>query len=284
MPTRELIEPILARLLLEPTFLAAMRADAAAALRDYPADDRLLAELAGTDLERIRLFSGFIGKVQHNDLWDLFPASRHLLRYHGLELEAFAEYRRIQLSASRDASDRAARIRSFLDFLEPYVAVRKPPALAEVLRHERALWEVRTAMEDSADARALDASGSALPWRDMLARVPRVLGPLRIHPFPCDPARLAAAVCAGRYHGRAPRRRSQILAYWGDRHTARLRVLRLDALTAMVLSQTDGRRTMRAVIGAARRRGLSEAPPRAFRPFFADAVRCGLIHLDAGSR
>jgi hypothetical protein len=276
------IEAVLARCLVEPAFLEAMRDDSAAALNPYGLDPEAEASIRTSDFGRIRRFSGFIGKVQHNHLWDSFPATRSLLCFYGIELDVFADYRSVQLSPEVRTADRDGRTRCFLEFLENHPAAREYAGIAEVLRHERALWEVRMACsavtrQDSSSLRGEDIS--SLGWREFLRLVPRPPGPVRIASFAFDPALLAAQVCAGEFRGSPPAAGARVLAYIGERHTAQLRVLEIDALTALVLSKLDGRRRVRAVIAAVRHAGVANAPPLAFRDFFESAAASGLIQL-----
>ena len=152
------VEAIVARCLVEPAFLEAVRADAAGALAAYALDDVDRAAFRSADLGRLRQFSGFIGKVQHNFLWESFPATRRLLRRHGIELEVFARYRGLQLAPQARAATQDEKIRRFLSFLEDDLAGSgRYPALHMVMRHERALWEIRQAA--LAPARAGKAVG-----------------------------------------------------------------------------------------------------------------------------
>ena len=103
---------------------------------------------------------------------------------------------------------------------------------------------------------------------------------LRIEAFDGDPVALTAAALADA-SPRALRRRKRLLVYWADRPAARLRTLAVETLPALMLTQVDGRRPVGAIVAAIRRQSLAEAPPSAFRPFFEDAAREGLIVLAA---
>ncbi len=280
------VEAIVARCLVEPAFLEAVRADAAGALAAYALDDVDRAAFRSADLGRLRQFSGFIGKVQHNFLWESFPATRRLLRRHGIELEVFARYRGLQLAPQARAATQDEKIRRFLSFLEDDLAGSgRYRALHMVMRHERALWEIRQAAlasrRQGRGAKGLRTKALArLPWREFSRLVPGVDGALRIEAFDGDPVALTAAALADA-PPRALGRRKRLLVYWADRSAARLRTLAVETLPALMLTQVDGRRPVGAIVAAVRRQSLAEAPPSAFRPFFEDAAREGLIVLAA---
>lgn len=282
------VEAIVARCLVEPAFLESVRADSAGALAAYALDDADRAAFRTADLGRLRQFSGFIGKVQHNFLWEAFPATRRLLRRHGIELEVFARYRGQQLAPQARAGAQDEKIRRFLSFLADYLAGSgRYPALHMVVRHERALWEIRqAALAPAARRQGPGAKGlppktlARLPWREFSRLVPAVNGALRIEAFDGDPVALTAAALEDA-PPRRQRRRPRLLAYWADRSAARLRTLAVETLPALMLSQVDGRRAVGAIVAATRRQSLAGAPPSAFRPFFEDAAREGLIALAA---
>jgi hypothetical protein len=144
MTSALLVQEILARCLTEPPFLDRLIADQESALVEYSLDSKTLAAFAGVDLGRLRRFSGFIGKVQHNYLWDHFPATRLLLQRYHVEIEAFAEYRAIQLSPQLRAERPSEKIRRFATYLSSYA--RRCPnfaGLSTVIGFERACWELR---------------------------------------------------------------------------------------------------------------------------------------------
>src|SRR6266849_7534536 len=128
-------EEILARCLTEPMFLDSLIADRDAALKVYSLDAETRAEFDRTDFRQIRQFSGFIGKVQHNYLWDFFPATRRLLRHYKLETNVFAEYRPIQLSPEVRSLDRREKTARFFVYLFDFITKHPEyPGLATVAR------------------------------------------------------------------------------------------------------------------------------------------------------
>src|SRR5207253_2578068 len=119
-----------------------------------------------TDFQRIRQFSGFIGKIQHNFLWDFFPATRRLLTHYNIELDVFAEYRSVQLSPELRSQKQSEKIRRFLAYLSDYL-VKYPSyrVLASVIRYEQAIWELRQQTDSKVSPPARTADDlAALPW------------------------------------------------------------------------------------------------------------------------
>ena len=98
------------------------------------------------DFQRLRAFSGFISKVQHNYLWETFPHSRALLEAWAIELDAFAEYRLRYPPLRPERLNRQQKMARVVGFLEEYL--ERPhapscPGLKDVLRHERIEWELK---------------------------------------------------------------------------------------------------------------------------------------------
>ena len=59
-----------------------------------------------------------------------------------------------------------------------------------------------------------------------------------------------------------------------------IRISKLDAVSAVVLSAVGGATSVRRVISRSRTMGLQEAPPRAFRDLIEGAVRAGVLRLE----
>lgn len=282
--TEGAIEEIMARCLLDPSFAQAIRRKPAKALKAYRLGAVVRRQVESADFEKILRFSGFICKIQHNHLWDSFPVTRQLLSRYGIELEVFSAYRPHQLSQILNSSSRDDRTRSFLNFLERYLADRARagqhfPALAEVLRHERNIWEVWvTAMVGEAAFTRL--SGDDLSWSIFQSLVPCVNGQLRIGAFDIEPMKVVEQIRSGSLAAHVTRRgRRKFFAYWADGKGHSPRVFELDSLTAHILSQINSARSVRAIVEAVRRAGLAEIRPLAFRAFFEQAADSGLIYF-----
>ena len=279
------VEEIIARCLTEPSFLSAVLSTREAALAGYALDPCAKDEFARTDFERIRQFSGFITKVQHNFLWDWFPATLKLLRHYDVDLDFFAEYRHAYLASGPRGRSQRDKVDSFLQHLTSYLAERQEfPGLSNVIRYERTIWELHQNLA-LATAGAFRAAGEvkALPWRDILRLVPVLNEPLRIELFDCNPAALVASVMAGAF--RAPTAEpARVFAIRIDPSDMTLRTLEIEELPALLLSCINGRRSLRSVIARARGLALNSARPAAFSLFFRDAAEFGLVRFRSESR
>ncbi|MDJ0853099.1 MAG: hypothetical protein QNK04_32425 [Myxococcota bacterium] len=275
------VESIVARCLVDPGFLASLRRGDDV-LAPYGLDDDERAALRTADFERIRNFSGFIGKVQHNHLWESFPGTRRLLEDHGVEIDVFAGFREEQLRLRR-TSDRAARTLAFVDFLERLVAISPEsgdgiPGLSDVLRHERFCWEIaRERGQHGRGERRPSAPPAALPWPELRRRIPVALGGHRVGVFRRDPCVATERARAGQAL-QAPAA-PFVLLYRADPHRGSLQILEIDPTSASVLEQVNGLRSVRTVIERARRSGRLGVPPSGFREFFEAAASEGLLEL-----
>ena len=272
------VEEILARCLTEPSFLASLATNPGAALAAYPLDAKTRAAFVNMDMQRVRRFSGFIGKVQHNYLWDFFPAARRLLQRYKVEIEVFAEYRAIQLLPELRAQKQSDKIRRFAAYLSNY-AIKRPEfiGLAAAVRYERACWELRKSKAALHAPPPLTAAvAGAATWADFLRLVPTPIGPLRIKSFDCDPARLVASILDETFVG-YPTGTDRLFVLQLDPQDSLLRISEVEELPALLLSLIDGKRSVRSVVAAARRRALAATPPQAFRAFFEEAAAAGFI-------
>ena len=282
--TDGLVESIVARCLMEPGFAEAMRTDRASALSAYALDDWTRRELEGMDVESVRRFSGFIGKVQHNHLWQWFPATRRRLAQRGFELDVFIAYREVQRSESFAALGREARIRSFVRFLRQDLDQRERHTpcheIRALLDHEHARWEVAVGADPLPQSHAVIARAVArLPWKERRRLVPRVCRRHRIVDFGLDPVDLAERVLSGSVDDTPRPTAPRTLLYWPASGGTHISILELDPLAAALLRECDGERTVRAVVDRLRRRGLDQVPPRALWSLLEDAAEQGFLHL-----
>jgi hypothetical protein len=269
------VEGLLARLILEPAFLEKVRADRQSALAGYAPEAGIAEALDGENLERIRRFAGFIGKVQHNHLWDWFPATRLLLIHYEIELDLFTRYRAVQATPEWQRASRGDRVGKLLDFIADYAAGNYP-GLGDVVRHERAIWqaasETRSGKEPGTDFRSV-------PW-SVFQRMRPALEGVRILSFGFDPTRLAASILAGEFAGKIPKGPRTTLAYLGG-PSGEVRTLRTEEMSVFILGHVDGLRSVRRVIERVRCEGFAGLRPRAFREFFDGAAEAGFIRMNA---
>lgn len=276
---------IVARCLVDPAFLTAMQADPEHALGDYMLDPATREEMGRLDVKRVRLFAGFICKVQHNHLWQWFPATRALMAFFGIELEVFSRFRLVQCSPKWKTITRNDRIRAFAGFAASVVPElllenRLCPGLVEAIEHELMVWEVSLQLSEAPVDPGLSASTvSTLPWAEAQRLVPRVRRPHRIRSYGIDPAKLVATVVAGSFDGCLPQRSNETLLYWAAPKENRVDVLNIDPVAAHLLGQCDGRRSVRAVIRRLRHLGLDGIPPKAIWSLLVAALEQGLLCL-----
>jgi len=281
----QLFESMLARLLVEPTFLEACIADPVAATRQYQMDPGLSRAFRSVDFARIRKFSGFIGKIQHNFLWDNFPASRQLLAHHGKELQVFADYRVTQLSTHIKSASRQQKIESFVAFLKRKVPELRIAGLDETLRHEHTMWSLLDASRSQVPCadHVRNDSISSMAWNRMQRLVPQVNGLLRVLWFRCDPKALVAEIESGVFR-RHLIEDEHVLAYWLDSMHRQVRILAIDPLTGLFLTKINGVRSLRSIISAIRHGSLSEVKPVAFREIIETIQQNQVIRFDSSDR
>src|SRR5262245_21728495 len=274
------IQSILARFLMDPAFIESVRANPQEALSEYRLNPSLCTQIGNADLDRIRRFSGFICKVQHNHLWDWFSGTRAMLNYYGIELDVFTRYRPIQLLRKTRMSDANGRIRRFLEFLREHATKQNFPGLLQVLEHEWAIWEVQAAAAARNAARSkvrrANVSSHSSKFRNLYVSLKGVLA---IRSFNFDPAIVVNRVRSGEFDGSLPDHRECTFVYLGDAEAGTLRILEIAPLAAIIISEVDGRRRVGSVIDATRRRGLATLPARAFHECFKNLVCNGLIDL-----
>ncbi|HEY7335216.1 MAG TPA: hypothetical protein VH639_10050 [Bryobacteraceae bacterium] len=251
----------MARCLMEPSYLESLRA-----APENPLDPR--------SLERLRLFGGFITKIQHNDLWEQFPATRRLLHDCGLELPFFADYRAEILSVGRPKLPPREKARDFAEFLAKWLVSRSKQSharLLDVLRHERQLFELSFEVGRNSDTPLVTQYGS-LDWKSFLRLIPVFPYPFRMAAFDRDPTVLAVAPTESR-----TRRAGPVVLGYSKMPDGSRRVLTLDRIGAAILAAVNGRRQVRAAIARARACGLGAALPRQFRDFFEQAAQAEII-------
>lgn len=273
------VETIIARCLLEPGFLGT--------LSTKPEfREEMDGHFEQADVDKIRRFAGFICKVRHNYLWNSFPATRRLMRHYGIELDVFTKYRiehatPLLSTKSESVDERTLR---FVNFLDLYFSFHADshfyPALREVLRHERLIWETRSeGITANARTGLPAAHAKDLQWSRFQRLIIGLNLPLRIRTFHYDVQLIVSQVADSNFADEFHRGPERFLAYRLDRSSDPVRVIELDRITAHLLTLINGDRSVRAVIAATRASGLGHARPMAFRSFFEEANRFGFIHF-----
>jgi hypothetical protein len=275
------IESIVARSLLDPGFLEGLRHQPSQVLAGYVLPPEARRELEASDWDKVRDFAGFIGKVQHNYLWELFPFTRWLLTCYGIDHAVFADYRATQLSSTARLRDRATRALAFLDFLSVWLkrvrlAPRRGSILLDVIEHERATCEVRRAAGPPPHP-TTEADVSDLAWPTFQRVVLEPAGHVQVHRFRNNPLGIVESIAAGQFEGTARAERRVVLTYWFDGVAQQVRVASIDEIAALLLRCIDGRRSVRAVIAAARR--TLDMRPVQMRPLLETVVGLGIVRL-----
>jgi hypothetical protein len=273
------VEALIARCLTDPGFLESAI--------ENPADlaGRLSAPLRQDvlqmDFRKLRRFSGFIGKVQHNYLWEHFSATRRLLWTLGIEHDVFGEYRKVQLSPLHGTVDRPARVRRFAEFLDSYTTGATHRLLRCVFMHERFLWELRTAGGPGAGHKAPPTYGeTGLTWKEFQRLVPALAQHVRVSSFDYDPVRAISLIQAETPQLRRMRRKPITLVYVFSADAA-VRTLTLDPIPALVFTVVNGRDSVRKLTARLRNGGVWEIKPSTFRSVFEQAIAAGLMRWEA---
>jgi hypothetical protein len=276
------IQEILSRCLVDPPFLETLATDPDRALAPYLLSAQLLSELRKLDLRRIKTFSGFIGKVQHNHLWDTLPATLILLKRYGIELDLFGLFRPIQFSTR--AQSRADQLGRFVAFVLDYSRAKPQfAALACVVRYEYLASGLKSRAGDSnVTPERLTVTPADLSWPAFQRHIPVLSGVHNLGWFGCDPGQLVNCILDGTFTEYVGGN-SRLFLLKAAADGGGIRCFETDELTALMLSLIDGRRTVRAVITAARARITAAAKPRTFRDFFEQAVNAGLISISLGA-
>lgn len=281
--SNRVVTSVLARCLLDSTFLDSLAADSRVALRDYDLGPDLRAMVESLDVDRVRWFAAFIAKVQHNFLWEAFPQTVRALKLHGIELEVFAAYLPLHLELRRRGdAGKEEKIGSFLSFLRDHLGAGREPAsssVLDVLAHEEAEWNVRCAI--AACSPAATPAGPPSSYRSLALRrlVPAVRGALRVVRFGWDPTLVIAGLTRGRREPSRAAWRPHHAAYWGDLDSQSLRVFELDAVSAALLAEVDGRRSLRTVACRAAKAVGAMPAATATRALFAELADQGVVSL-----
>jgi len=276
-----IVNSIMARCLLEPVFLREMARDRSAALDRYPLDERTHSDFLKLDVDRLRSFAGFITKVQHNYLWETFPCTRALLIAYGIEIEMFASYRDTQQwILAQGQRTQTEKTEQLVKFLKAYLESRKVqcPGLLDVLAHEQIIWELEICILEKPRSDS-EVNASSLRSQRFEKLVPAIRGTLKTHDFVHDPLKIASGLAIGNFklHQIAKSRRR--LSYWADVQVGQVRIVELDPLALILLSEVNGKRSIRTIIRRASAKMELGLRPSHLKSFFESALQQGLLTL-----
>lgn len=250
---RATAETLVARCLLDPGYLDEHLRDGATPLA---VDGEAL------DLRRLRLFSGLITKVQHNDLWEDFRYTRASLKLLEVELEFFADYRSEFLRARVSSPDRIARVGQFLDAIERWLGERWSPAAwtaLDVVRYEREIWRTQLGV----------TTCGGTDHQETIQLI-RPDGVVTVVGFDHDPSDVMAVIRAAGSLAEVPTR-STFLCFWGRPEPAEVRVLEVDGFTALVMDGVGA-----GVTGDGLRQALQQVHPQLTSDAIGSAVRAAV--------
>jgi hypothetical protein len=279
-----------ARALVDTAFLddslAADSATAAGSIAPAPLD--------GRDLRRLKQFAGFITRVQHNFLWEAFPWTIRGLQYYGASLDTFTAYAATAQRLRRAGASQDDKINAFTAFLEQRLESATDlccPGMSDIVRHERAIWTLRASRSRHArGTRRPEARSSAVRASSGFGRLaPAPARPFVVTSLQHDPLALIARLA------RNSARRQPIVStrtlppvqdvlYSLDDASNRVTRAAIDAASAVLLCEIDGRRSVAAILRrAARRSGIriSTGTARTVFELFADR---GILYLSAPLR
>ncbi len=237
------VNAMIARGLVEPSFLVALDQDRGRVLDDMGISSGTRQDFIGLDCHRLALMATFICKVKNNDLWSTLPLTRALLQEYGSELEVFGVFSR--RSPQRGGSLHE-RVSALVECLLSYASARRGqvPGLEDVVRHEWLVarfsngWGLEASSLDTVDDDPPEARPANL-WR------PRIRGTVLVQSYEHDPLRVQLAWQAREWtRSMAPPTEPTFLCYsLGDTPGSRLRVFRMDPAVALIVGWVDGQRS-----------------------------------------
>jgi hypothetical protein len=269
------VQQIIARSVVDPTFLDWMNVDMKGALAGYELSGDELKEFRALDLARLDGLIGVVIKVQNNGLWQTFPYTRLAIDYYALDLDFFGDY---QAQHQRDRTDARAdyvlRSRHFTSFFSSWLNERDKdtfPCLRDVFLHERALFEHRIALKEP-DPDLPQTASFDLGEHALLELVPVIRGLLLTERFEYNPGLVIEALSKDASLERIPRHDRDI-AYWGDLDTSRIRMFEVDGDARSLLDRIDGTRSLQKMLPT------SDAARAHLLQIFREMMKLGVLAL-----
>lgn len=270
------IQSLVARCLMDPEFLMATiehakaKCDTSRTLdsENRIPDECIAAQLIGLDeLERLILFSAFIIKVKHNNLRRTVPLTFQLLAYLNLELDFFARFSAKYLSARVSGPlSTKSHLSLFESYLLNYVkllSLDESTLIKSIFIHELTLWQ----LSQGRDAGGFCPSGNGVRWEGWLRLKRYSIDVLSI----CNKIKLRDFTSYNYNLGA-----SQVLAYWQPSERTPGSVFIIDELTALILSQLDGQRSVQDIASSLARKGFSGLSIGDLAVFFEEGTLKGL--------
>jgi hypothetical protein len=234
------VHSLIATCLADPALLAqlsAMRED-----KESPSDE-LHINARQLDLEGIRLTAGFITKTRHNPLRRTIPWTLKALKATGLEILVFADYTRPFLARRNQGPlNEGERTRSFVEYLRTWLDLNDANhrLVHDIVSHETLMYEIRQAEMADQDQKV----GSNSVAEDF---IPCVTGLLRINKASCNPQKAIGCLQGETDKLSSLERKDYYFCYWRKDQTPSVQLLEIDLLSAVLLSQINGQRTIREI-------------------------------------
>jgi hypothetical protein len=267
------MEALLARCLTDPDYLNNISRDPQALRHNLQSD--LVSDAVHLDFQKLSRFSGFIGKVQHNYLWEHFRFTRHLMNRKGLDHDVFGEYRCIQLSESTRTLDREGRIHRFCEFFDGYLLRSGDWFLRTVFTHERTIWELGKVGVAGRCLQLTPGSPSQTP-KPIANLIPFIPSGVRLVKLDYDPLKAVEAVSNGSSLT-ARRRRYPVALFYVRDTLGQVRSFKLDAFCGIVFNSINNRHSTRTLTTRLRQSGLHDVKSQVFWDAFESAAIAGLI-------
>lgn len=204
------------------------------------------------DFQRLANFGGLITQTQHNFLWEILPCTRALLKYHGLEISIFAQYRRHCLDFPAGKLSRNQKIERFSGYLRELL-MHSPDdsalGVADILAHELSIWEVSQQIAgQDAELTSVTDCQTTNSAREFDRLVPALDPRTRLLSFRYDPQAIVSLIKRGQFGLRPLRRRTVYVGYFVDVRDASFKIVKLTRPVWRLLQECDGRRTTASVL------------------------------------
>jgi len=236
------------------------------------------------DLEGIRLTAGFITKTRHNPLRKTIPWTLKILRITGLEIQVFADYTAPFLDRCKlGPLTEGERTRSFTEFLLKWLNSKDAHhrLVRDVVNHETIMHEVKQADVVNQRHRVIDSQFASEYC------IPFVRGLMRFNKTSSNPQKVIEALKGEINTLSSLERKDFYFCYWRRDQSPSIELLELDLVSAILLAQINGQRTIQEIASKVNKDYDLGIDPASLVETFQEAAVNGLINLHAklkGSR
>jgi len=205
----------------------------------------------------MELLSGLMIKVKHNALDTIFPVTFQALKRTGIEIPLFAaytfKYQRLSANSKLSWYDKAT---NFLSFLNQYQIANPTKAgllITDLANHEKTLWDIRNSSARSkiiASAGHRSRANNSLLNQLMIGKLlPHVSDRAKHCYFEhCNPYEVSKNL--EMELASLPTRKNNPchLIYMSNMHDAEIAVIKIDALAALLVDLSNGKRSLKAIM------------------------------------